>query len=159
MFVLRRTATNWCACRTGGWGILKPGGPAATHSGTRSTTPDGSGPAPPGEIDAGETGGNMSEEQTLRQIFSEPLTSAAVVVPEHGVSDDADYDVADVEDEDEEDEDLDEEDDDLEDEDEEDEDVDDDEDEDEEDEDEEDEDVDEDLDDEDVDEEDEEEEE
>src|SRR5918994_1515354 len=62
-------------CEGGRWSILKAGGPAASGSGTRSTTPLEAA----GEIDAGKTGGNMSEEQTLRHVLSDQRSTGAAV--------------------------------------------------------------------------------
>jgi hypothetical protein len=72
---------------------------------------------PAGELDAGDTGGNMSEEQTLRPVFFDAsgVPSGRTARSDDDFSEDDDYDVADEDedDEDDEDEDLDEDDEDL----------------------------------------------
>jgi hypothetical protein len=59
---------------------------------------------PAGELDAGETGGNMSEEQTLRQAAADPCLAASgwIARGDDEYSED-DYDVADDADDDDED--------------------------------------------------------
>jgi hypothetical protein len=98
---------------------LESGGPAAGSSGARSTCRAAAALEPAGELDAGETGGNMSEEQTLRHVVTDPEPTSGFIMRDDEYSDD-DYDVADDEDDlDEDDDDEDDDDEDFEDDDEE----------------------------------------